>query len=71
MPDDRPTPDSTGTERQAQHLAALIDAAGDDLGRNGPVRPEELRQRLLALEAEWAQRAAHTPPDTKANRRRR
>jgi hypothetical protein len=54
MPDDRPTSDWTEAERQAQELAALIDAAGDDLARNGPVSPEELRRRLEALEAEWA-----------------
>jgi hypothetical protein len=70
MPDDRHTPESTKAERQAQHLAALIDAAGDDLERNGPVQPEVLRQRLLALETEWAREAAHTPPGTKAARRR-
>jgi hypothetical protein len=54
MPDDRPASDWTEAERQAQELAALIDAAGDDLARNGPVSPEELRRRLEALEAEWA-----------------
>ena len=54
MPDDRPTSDWTEAERQAQELAALIDAAGDDLARNGPVSSEELRRRLEALEAEWA-----------------
>ena len=54
MPDDRPTSDWTEAERQAQELAALIDEAGDDLARNGPVSPEELRRRLEALEAEWA-----------------
>ena len=54
MPDDRPTSDWTEAERQAQELGALIDAAGDDLARNGPVSPEELRRRLEALEAEWA-----------------
>jgi hypothetical protein len=54
MPDDRPTSDWTAAERQAQELAALIDAAGDDLARTGPVSPEELRRRLAALEAEWA-----------------
>jgi hypothetical protein len=54
MPDDRPTSDWTEAERQAQELAALIDAAGDDLARTGPVSPEELRRRLAALEAEWA-----------------
>jgi hypothetical protein len=70
MPDDRHTPESTEAERQAQRLAAQIDAAADDLERNGPVPPEELRQRLLALEAEWAREAAHTPPGTKAERRR-
>jgi hypothetical protein len=54
MPDDRPTSDRTEAERQAQELAALIDAAGDDLQHNGPVPPDELRRRLEALEAEWA-----------------
>jgi hypothetical protein len=54
MPNDRPTSDWTEAERQAQELGALIDAAGDDLARNCPVSPEELRRRLEALEAEWA-----------------
>jgi hypothetical protein len=54
MPDDRPTADRTEAERQAQELAALIDAAADDLEHNGPVPPDELRRRLEALEAEWA-----------------
>jgi len=54
MPDDRPTSDWTEAERQAQEVAALIDAAADDLDRNGPVSPDELRRCLEALEAEWA-----------------
>lgn len=54
MPDDRPASDWTEAERQARDLAALIDAAADDLERNGPVSPDKLRQRLEALEAEWA-----------------
>jgi hypothetical protein len=70
MPDDGHKPESTEAARQAQRLVALIDAAGDDLERNGPVQPEELRQRLLALETEWARAAAHTPPGTKADRQR-
>lgn len=49
MPDDRLT-----SPASPRNLAALIDAAGGDLERNGPVSPEELRQRLEALEAEWA-----------------
>jgi hypothetical protein len=71
MPDDRHTPESTEAERQAQHLAAQIDAAGDDLERNGPVQPEELRRRLLALEAELARDAARLLRGTKADRPRR
>ena len=54
MPNDNPTAGRTEAERQAQALAVLIDAAADDLARNGPVTPDELRQRLGALEAEWA-----------------
>lgn len=54
MPDDRPTSDWTEAERQARELAALIDAATDDLERNGSVSPDELRRHLEALEAELA-----------------
>jgi len=50
MPDARHTPEWTEAERQARALEALIDAAGDDLERNGPVSHAELRQRLEALE---------------------
>jgi hypothetical protein len=53
MPNDNPAPNRTEAERQAHALAALIDAAGDDLARHGPVSPAELRRRLEALEAEW------------------
>lgn len=68
MPDDRHTAEPTEAERQARALAALIDAAGDDLERNGPVSPAELRRRLEALEAEWAGAGADKPPDGKARR---
>lgn len=54
MPNDNSMPDRTEAERQAQLLAAEIDAARDDLAANGPVSSAELRQRLEALEAEWA-----------------
>jgi hypothetical protein len=54
MPDDVATSDWSDAERQAGELAALIDAAADDLDRNGPVSPDELRRRLEALEVEWA-----------------
>ena len=69
MPDDRHKSEPTEAERQARALAALIDAAGDDLERNGPVSPAELRQRLEALEAEWAGAGANKPSDGKASRR--
>jgi hypothetical protein len=67
MPDDRPRSEWTEAERQTRELAALIDAAGDDLERNGPVSPAELRQRLEALETEWAKsEEADTPPGGEA-----
>jgi hypothetical protein len=69
MPDDRHKPEPTEAERQALALAALIDAAGDGLERNGPVSTAELRQRLEALEAEWAGAGADKPSDGKASRR--
>ena len=69
MPDDRHTAEPTEAERQARALVALIDAAGDDLERNGPVSPAELRQRLEALDAEWAGAGADQPPDGKTSRR--
>jgi hypothetical protein len=55
MPDDNPTGNWSDADRQAETLAALIDAAGDDLERHGPVAPADLRRRLEALEAEWAE----------------
>ena len=55
MPDDNPTGSWSDADKQAQALAALIDAAGDDRERHGPVAPAELRRRLEALEAEWAE----------------
>jgi hypothetical protein len=54
MPNDKPIADWTEAERQARALAALIDAAADDLAHNGPVPPAELQKRLDALEVEWA-----------------
>lgn len=51
-PDDKPTRDWTKAKRQAQLLAIALDAAGDELARNGPVWSAVLRQRLEALEAE-------------------
>ena len=55
MPNDKPITRWTETARQGQTLAALVDAAAVDLVRNGPVPPDELRRRLEALEAEWAE----------------
>jgi hypothetical protein len=72
MPDDRPTSDWTEAERQARELAAMIDAAADDLERNGPVPPDGLRRRLAALEAEWAgEENMDQTPSGKAGRRPR
>lgn len=71
MPDDRHPSDWTVAQRQAQEAAALIDAAADDLERNGPVPQADLRQRLLALEAEWAAEEADKPPAVEADRRPR
>ena len=51
MPDDRPAPELTEAERQARALAALLDAAADELERAGPVPPAELQRRLAALDA--------------------
>ncbi len=39
-------------EQQAAELAVSLDAAADDLERNGPVPPAEVRRTLLALYAE-------------------
>lgn len=55
MLDDDPIGSWSDEDKQAQALAALIDDAGDDLERHGPVAPAELRRRLEALEAEWAE----------------
>ena len=52
MSQDTPEP-SHLAEAQARALAASIDAAAEDLERNGPASPEEVRQALLSLEAEW------------------
>jgi hypothetical protein len=71
MPGDRPTSDWTEAERQAQELAALIDAAGDDLEHNGPVSPDELRRRLEALESEWAAEGMDQTPSGEASHRPR
>ena len=53
IPDDRYLPEQPEADAQALALATLIDAAGDDLERNGPVTRTQLRRRLVALEAEW------------------
>jgi hypothetical protein len=71
MPNDTPTPRRLQTERQARILAASIDEAGDDLERNGPISPVELRARLEALEAEWSEDAADRPAGGKADPRKR
>ncbi len=42
----------TAAECEAHDLAASLDAAADDLERNGPVPPAEVRRTLLALYAE-------------------
>lgn len=68
MPNDKPTPDWTEAERQAQTLAALLDEAAEDLARNGLVRPAELRQRLNALEAEWADERPNRAERTEAGK---
>lgn len=43
---------SSPTERQATELAASLDAAAEDLERNGPVPAAEVRRILQALYAE-------------------
>jgi hypothetical protein len=43
-PEMKPTP----AEQQARELAASLDAAADDLERNGPVPPAEVHRALLA-----------------------
>ena len=68
MPNDRPTPEWSAAERQARKLAALLDAAGDDLDRNGPVSATELQRRLAALERAWAAEEAEQRLD-EADRR--
>jgi hypothetical protein len=50
-PDPGPVPDAVAAEVDA--LAALLDAAAEDLDRNGPVSPADLRDALAALDAEW------------------
>ena len=42
----------TLAERQMAELAASLDAAAEDLERNGPVSSAEVRRVLLALYAE-------------------
>ena len=71
MPDDRPAPELTEAERQARALAALLDAAADELERAGPVPPAELERRLAALEAAWAGEGKDTMPWNEAGRRSR
>ena len=68
MPDDRPTSDRTEAERQAQELAALIDAAGMILSIMVPCRRIGLRRRLEALEAEWAGEGVEGRRDTEQRR---
>lgn len=49
----------TPAEQQARELEAVLNAAADDLERNGPVPSDEVRRILLALYAELAgERAA-------------
>lgn len=50
----KPTP----AEQQARELAASLDAAADDLERNGPVPAAEVRRTLLALYAELGEERA-------------
>jgi hypothetical protein len=69
MPDDRPASERDEAQRQAEALAALLDAAADDLARHGPVRPDELRWRLMALEAEWAGEETADETPSEAGRR--
>jgi hypothetical protein len=56
VPEEKPIPAHSGqitpAERQARELAASLDTAADDLERNGPVPPAEVRRTLLALYAE-------------------
>lgn len=40
--------------RQAALLAASLDAAEDEMDRDGPVSREQLAAMLAALEEEWA-----------------
>ena len=69
MDDDRPASDRDEAQRQAEALAALLDAAADDLKRHGPVSPDELRRRLMALEAEWAGEETADETPSEAGRR--
>jgi hypothetical protein len=69
MPDDRP--DLTESEHQALTLAALLDAAADELERDGPVTPTELQRRLSVLEAAWAGEDRDEPTRNEASRRSR
>ena len=60
------TQDETGRnhvpdEARLRELAASIDEAADDLDANGPVPPDELRRKLRALEAEWADDKSSPP----------
>ena len=67
MPDDRPAPELTEAERQARALAALLDAAADELERAGPVPPQpSCERRLAALEAAWAGEGKDTMPRNEA-----
>ena len=51
-PEPKPTP--AEAKRQMRELVASLDAAADDLERNGPVPPAEVRRTLDALFAELA-----------------
>ena len=50
-------------ETQALALAASIEAAAADLECNGPATPDEVRQALLGLEAEWEKAGDLSAPE--------
>lgn len=62
VPEEKPTLTHPGqitpTERQTRELAASLDAAADDLERNGPVPPAEVRRTLATLYAELGEEKA-------------
>jgi len=47
-----PETKTSSAEQQAHELAASLNAAAEDLERNGPVPPTEVRRALLDLYAE-------------------